>query len=45
VIISPHSASAGSMARDLLTARLDENIRRFCASEPLVGEFSRPANA
>jgi D-3-phosphoglycerate dehydrogenase len=42
VIISPHSACPGSFVLDLLTDRLEENVRRFAAGEPLVSEFSAP---
>ena len=40
VVISPHTACPPSFALDLLTDRLEENVRRFSAGESLVGEFS-----
>jgi phosphoglycerate dehydrogenase-like enzyme len=40
VVISPHSACPATLAVDLLTDRLEENVRRFTAGEPLVSEFS-----
>jgi D-3-phosphoglycerate dehydrogenase len=40
VIISPHTACPPSFVCDLLTDRLEENVRRFSAGETLVSEFS-----
>jgi D-3-phosphoglycerate dehydrogenase len=43
VVISPHSACPTAVALDLLTDRLEENVRRFIAGGPLVSEFSAPS--
>lgn len=40
VIISPHSACPLSLVRELLTDRVEQNVRRFSTGEPLIGEFS-----
>ena len=40
VIISPHTACPPSFVCDLLTDRLEQNVRRFSAGEELVSEFS-----
>lgn len=37
VVITPHTANTAEMAVPLLAARITENVRRYCASEPLVG--------
>jgi phosphoglycerate dehydrogenase-like enzyme len=42
VIISPHSAGPASFVADLLTDRLEQNVRRFSAGAPLISEFSAP---
>jgi D-3-phosphoglycerate dehydrogenase len=42
VIISPHTACPPSFVCDLLTDRLEENVRRFSAGEPLISEFTAP---
>jgi D-3-phosphoglycerate dehydrogenase len=40
VIISPHTACPPSFVCDLLTDRLEQNVRRFVAGQPLISEFS-----
>ncbi len=40
VIISPHTACPPSFVCDLLTDRIEQNVRRFSAGEELIGEFS-----
>jgi phosphoglycerate dehydrogenase-like enzyme len=37
-LITPHTANTAEMAEPLLTARIRENVRRYVAGEPLVGE-------
>ena len=37
VIITPHVASTPAMGATLLAARVEENVRRFVAGEPLLG--------
>ena len=40
VIISPHTACPPSFVCDLLTDRIEQNVRRFSAGEELISEFS-----
>lgn len=40
VIISPHTACPPSFVCDLLTDRIEQNVRRFSAGEALISEFS-----
>lgn len=37
VIITPHTGNTKAMARPLLSARIEENVRRYVAGEPFVG--------
>jgi phosphoglycerate dehydrogenase-like enzyme len=37
-LITPHTANTAEMAEPLLTARIRENVRRYAAGEPLIGE-------
>ena len=37
-IITPHTANTEDMAKDLLSARVTDNVRRWLAGQPLVGE-------
>lgn len=37
VLITPHTANTKAMARPLLGARIEENVRRYRAGEPLLG--------
>ena len=39
-IITPHSANTAEMALRLLCPRVQENVRRFCAGEELLGPVS-----
>ena len=36
-IITPHTANTMEMARPMLSARITDNVRRFAASQPLIG--------
>jgi D-3-phosphoglycerate dehydrogenase len=40
VIISPHTACPPSFVCDLLTDRIEQNVRRFSAGEVLISEFT-----
>jgi phosphoglycerate dehydrogenase-like enzyme len=44
VIISPHTACPPSFVCDLLTDRIEQNVRRFSAGEDLISEFSAPSD-
>ncbi|MEZ5139132.1 MAG: NAD(P)-dependent oxidoreductase [Acidimicrobiales bacterium] len=37
VLITPHTGNTKAMARPLLGARIEENVRRYAAGEPLIG--------
>ena len=37
-LITPHTANTYEMAIPLLTARITDNVRRYVAGEPLVGQ-------
>ncbi len=37
VIVTPHVGNTREMGLPLLAARVQENVRRFCASEELIG--------
>ncbi|HEX7166499.1 MAG TPA: hypothetical protein VF230_05925, partial [Acidimicrobiales bacterium] len=36
-IVTPHTANTFEMAVDAMMRRIEENVRRFAAGEPLVG--------
>lgn len=40
VIVTPHSAVPMSVASELLTGRLEENVRRYMRGEELLGQFA-----
>ena len=42
-ILTPHTANTIAMAKPVLFARIQENVRRFAAGEPLIGPIDSAA--